>query len=55
MHVLNGKCLWPSVLPTDWLRYLVNPLMDKAIGVTTTYPIYEPIENSNIWSKIKKH
>ncbi len=43
-----------TVLPTDWLRYLVNPLMDKAIGVTTTYPIYEPIENSNIWSKIKK-
>ena len=27
-----------TVLPTDWLRYLVNPLMDKAIGVTTTYP-----------------
>ena len=43
-----------TVLPTDWLRYLVNPLMDKAIGVTTTYPIYEPIENSNIWSKVKK-
>ena len=41
-------------LPNDWLKYLVNPLMDNAIGVTTTYPIYEPIENSNIWSKIKK-
>ncbi len=41
-------------LPTDWVRYLVNPLMDKAIGVATTYPIYEPIEKSNIWSIIKK-
>ena len=41
-------------VPKDWIKFLVNPLVDPSIGVVTTYPIYEPFNNFNFWSMIKK-
>ncbi len=41
-------------VPKDWIKFLVNPLLDPSIGVVTTYPIYEPFNNFNFWSMIKK-
>lgn len=37
----------------DWLRSLVEPLSDKRIGVTTTFPYFKPVGKANFWTKVK--
>ena len=38
----------------EWLENLISPLDDKNVGVTSTYPLYEPISKGNLWDYIKK-
>jgi hypothetical protein len=35
----------------DWLAYIVAPLEDPSVGVSTTFPIFEP--DGRFWSKVK--
>ncbi len=37
---------------TDWLSKLITPLSDPSIGVSTTYPYFNPV--GGFWSEVKK-
>jgi hypothetical protein len=37
----------------EWLRMLVEPLKDESIGVSTAFPLFEPVKHSGFWAKVK--
>lgn len=37
--------------PNDWLAKLIAPLADKTIGISTTFPYFNPIQG--FWSRVK--
>ncbi len=37
----------------DWLRELVAPLSDRKVGISTTFPVFEPV-GKGFWSRAKK-
>ncbi len=37
----------------SWLRMLVEPLKDPSIGVSTAFPLFDPVPSSGIWARVK--
>jgi hypothetical protein len=37
----------------SWLRMLVEPLKDPSIGVSTAFPLFDPVPSSGVWAKVK--
>jgi hypothetical protein len=37
---------------SNWLRLLIEPLSDSKVGISTAFPIFEPV-NSGFWVKVK--
>ncbi len=37
----------------NWLRLLVEPLKDPSTGVSTAFPLFEPVHGSSFWAKVK--
>lgn len=37
----------------DWLKLLIAPLSDKRIGISTAFPVFEPV-NSGFWVRVKQ-
>ncbi|EQD35454.1 glycosyl transferase family 2 [mine drainage metagenome] len=35
----------------DWLSFLISPLYDKRVGISTAYPIFKPL--GGFWAEVK--
>ncbi len=38
---------------SSWLRLLMEPLSDPEVGISTTFPYFEPVAGSGFWTRVK--